>query len=455
MNKKLDLTQGPIVGTLTKLALPIMGSAFIQMAYNLFDMFTVGKLGYKSVAAVGTASFYIMISFSLVILTRVGAEVHVAQSLGRKDNEAASKYATGALQLALFSAVLYMILGFIFQDNLIAFFNLNDGGVINLAKEYLTIMIFSIPIMFLTVIMTGLLNAGGHSTIPFIASGIGLVVKILANAILVLELTGMTSLGVKGTAFSTIIAQTSTFLILLFFIVRSKTEYLHINIFRNINNDYRVNIWKLGLPAAVQNLIFTIISMIIGRIVAIAGVEAVSVQRIGAQIESVSWMTANGFSTALSAFIGQNYGAKKSERMIKGFYSGSIIVAGMGLFATGLLMIFPRQLFTIFIPEPEHVVQMGISYLFILGISQFFQSLEISTNGAFNGVGKTQIPSIIGIILQVARIPAALLLMKTALGIDGVWWAISMSTVLKGTIGIIAFYFMVIKKLKKESEKNV
>lgn len=454
MKKKFDLTQGPILETLTKLALPIMGSAFIQMAYNLFDMYTVGNLGYKSIAAVGTASFYVMISFSIIILTRIGAEVHVAQSLGRKDIHAAKRYTVAALQLAVFFAVLYMILGILFQNSLIGFFNLNDALVINLAKEYLTIMIFAMPFMFLNNIMTGLFNAGGLSSFPFVASFIGLIVKILSNIFLVLGAFSIPSLGVRGAAIGTIIAQVATFLILVFLMIKNKTEYLRVNVFKGSEMAYKLNILKLGAPAALQNFIFTFISMFIGRIVAVAGVEAVSVQRIGAQIESVSWMTANGFATALSAFVGQNYGAKKYDRLKAGFFTGTKIVAGIGLFATLLLMLMPRQLFMIFVKEPEFVIKMGIDYLIILGISQFFQSLEISTNGAFNGVGKTHIPSIIGIIFQTARIPAALLLMKTTLGINGVWWAISISTVFKGTIGVLTFYFLVIRRINHKEELN-
>lgn len=448
MSKKFDLTKGPIFSTLTKLALPIMGSAFIQMAYNLFDMYCVGNLGYKSVAAVGTASFYIMLSFSIVILTRIGAEVHVAQSLGRKDIESAKTYSTTALQLALITALIYAVLGFIFQNQLIGFFKLNDPSVIELAKQYLTIIILSIPFLFLNNIMTGLFNAGGLSHLPFYGALFGLIVKIIANIFFVLGFGNFFNLGVKGAALGTVVAQIATFLILLVLLIINKTEYLQVNVFRPLNTLYAKNIMKLGFPAAIQNFIFTLISMVIGRIVAVAGVEAVSVQRIGAQIESVSWMTASGFSTALSAFVGQNFGAKKYDRLVEGFIVGTKIVAGIGLFATLLLMLLPRQLFTIFIDKPEYVVNMGVSYLIILGISQFFQSLEISTNGAFNGVGKTHIPSIIGIILQGARIPAALILMKTALGINGVWWAISMSTVLKGIIGLIVFYILVIKKIK-------
>ncbi len=83
MGEKVNLTHGHIGATLTKLALPIMGTSFVQMTYNLTDMFWVGKLGSNSVAAVGTAGFFAWFSFSLILLSKVGAEVFVAQHLGK------------------------------------------------------------------------------------------------------------------------------------------------------------------------------------------------------------------------------------------------------------------------------------------------------------------------------------------------------------------------------------
>lgn len=447
--KKLDLTEGSIIGKLTKLALPIMGSSFILMAYNLFDMKFVGNLGYKAAAAVGSAGFFTMLSQALMTLCRVGSEVLVAQNLGRKDEKLARSYGSAAIQMTIILALLYAIAGYFLRYGFIGFFNLKDPEVIDIAIRYLTGLLFTIPLMFVNFVLVGIFNAGGYTSVPFMGNVAGVIVKIFSSYFLIYGGFGFKGIGVMGSVFGTILSGIVTFLILTGYLKSKKDEYLKINLLERSGFREMRYIARLGGPMALQSLIFSLISIFIGRIVSSAGVEAISVQRIGAQIESVSWMTASGFSSALSTFTGQNFGAGKNDRVVRGFYNGMMIVGGIGIFATILLMVFPRGLFTIFIREPEYVVKMGISYLVILGISQFFQSLEIATNGAFSGVGLTNIPATYTIILQILRIPAALILMRTSLGISGIWWAISMSTVLKGITGVIMYEYLVISKLKR------
>lgn len=448
MQKKIDLTEGNILSTLTRLALPIMGSSFIQMAYNLFDMKFVGSISYKAVTAVGTATFFLMLSQGLIMLCRVGAEVHVAQSLGKGDEKGAAIYADTAMKLALILGISYSLLGYVFRAEFIDFFQIADQEVVRMAVEYMSIMVISLPILFVNFLLIGIFNAGGYSDVPFLANAAGVVVKISMSWSLINGAFGLPALGVRGSALATILAQTTTFIILFFFLKNRKDEYLQFRLFSPFRREYAARIIQVGGPAALQSFVFSLISTYIGRIVSNASVMAASVQRIGAQIESVSWMTSSGFATALSAFTGQNYGAGRYDRVVSGFTKGTIIVGGIGVFSTLLLMLLPRQLFTIFIREPEEVVQMGIAYLVILGISQLFQSLEISTGGAFNGLGLTLIPSLINIFFQALRIPAAYYLMNTSLGINGIWWAITLSTVFKGIVGVLIFYILVIRKLK-------
>ncbi len=449
MQRKNDLTQGNIMTTLTRLALPIMGSSFIQMAYNLFDMRFVGSIGYKAVTAVGTATFFMMLSQGLIMLCRVGGEVHVAQSLGKKDDRSAQIYAVTALKLVLVLGILYSLAGFLLRQEFIAFFQMDDAEVVSMAEAYLGIMVLALPIMFVNFVLIGIFNAGGYSDVPFLANAAGVVVKISMSYSLINGSFGLPALGVRGSAFSTVLAQSTTLILLLIFLKNRKDEYLQFSLRTPFRRDYAWQIMRVGGPAAIQSFVFSLISTIIGRIVSDASVMAASVQRIGAQIESVSWMTTSGFATALSAFSGQNYGAGRNDRVIEGFYKGTLIVVGIGIFSTALLMLLPRQLFTLFINDPEEVVQMGVSYLIILGISQLFQAVEISTGGAFNGLGLTKYPSIVNIFFQALRIPVALYLMKTSLGINGIWWAISLSTVFKGIVGLILFYFIAIRKLRR------
>ena len=177
------------------------------------------------------------------------------------------------------------------------------------------------------------------------------------------------------------------------------------------------------------------------------GPVAVAVQKVGSQIESISWMTAEGLSSSLSSFIGQNYGAKKFDRVNKGFKLTLILAIILGFINTLILVFLGKQVFTIFIQE-EMAIKEGTIYLKILGYSQLFMCIEIITSGAFKGLGKTSIPSIISIIFTGLRVQTAYLISNPRLlGLTGVWWSITISSIIKGIL--MLGVFLVMKRKKK------
>ena len=212
---------------------------------------------------------------------------------------------------------------------------------------------------------------------------------------------------------------------------------------------------KWGTPTALQNCLFSVFGMIIGRMIATFGPTPIAVQKVGSQIESLSWMTAGGFSSALTAFIGQNYGAGRSDRVIEGYKKTLMMSSILGILATVLLVFFGQPLFKIFSSEQE-VIKQGGEYLKILGYSQIFMCIEITTAGAYFGLGRTLAPSLISIIFTGLRIPAAMILSNSnLLGLNGVWWSISMSSVFKGVILISMFIFIVVIPMRRKYNKIV
>ncbi len=119
-------------------------------------------------------------------------------------------------------------------------------------------------------------------------------------------------------------------------------------------------------------------------------------------------------------------------------------------FTTVMLVVFPEPLFRIFIQE-EDVLQSGVSYLRIMGYSQILMCLEITASGAFQGLGRPMPPTLAGIIGNAARIPMALLLSATALGLDGVWWSISISSIAKGLV-VFAWFVVVLRRYLRSEE---
>ena len=126
MKKRVDLVSGNIIGTLITLSLPILGTSFIQMAYNLVDMIWIGKAGSAAVAAIGTAGFFSWFGNSLVLITKTGAEVGVSQSIGKNDECERNSYIYSSITLALIMAIVYTVILILFKKELIGFFNLGD-----------------------------------------------------------------------------------------------------------------------------------------------------------------------------------------------------------------------------------------------------------------------------------------------------------------------------------------
>lgn len=138
-SKSIDLTSGPILKTLSELALPIMASSLLGTAYNITDMAWIGLLGSKAVAGVGVGGMYVWLSQGLVALPRMGGQVNTAQSCGRKDYKEARSYAASALQMTILFGLLFSAASIIFLDPLIGFFNLTDPEAYSSARSYMLI----------------------------------------------------------------------------------------------------------------------------------------------------------------------------------------------------------------------------------------------------------------------------------------------------------------------------
>lgn len=455
MKERIDLTEGRIADKLVKLALPIMATSFIQMAYNLTDMLWVGRIGSSAVAAVGTAGFFSQLAVALAMVSKVGAEIKVAQSLGRKDEKSAKKYITAAFQMIICISILMGSIILAFKSNFIGFFELESKEVVLMAESYLSVIAMGMIITNLIPVFTAIFNGAGNSKIPFIINTVGLLANMILDPLLIFGFGPVPKLGVIGAAIATITAQAIVVGCFVLTMIRSNEKYLKINLLSKMDFESVKSLCKLGLPAGIQTALFTVFSILIAKIIAGWGEVPIAAQKVGCQIEAITWMTAGGFSTALSSFVGQNYGAGKFDRIKKG-YKATIIIAGVvGIFATLLLVIGGEWIFSLFINEPKAIL-VGKDYLRIMGYTQLFMCLEITTVGVFNGLGRTTIPATISVILTGVRIPIALVLSKPELlGLNGVWWSISISMVLKGVTIVSILWYLVRKKNLLHSKKEV
>lgn len=448
MQKNVDLLHGPVLPALTKLALPIMATSLIQMAYNLTDMIWIGKLGSNAVAAVGAAGMYMWLSNGLTSLAKMGGQVNTGYALGSGDHKEAAGYIENTLRFAAILGLLFGVVCLLFSVPLIGFFHLNSIQVIADARIYLQITCGLVVFSFLNQSFTGIFTALGNSRAAFLATTSGLVVNIILDPVLIFGIGPFPRMRIMGAAIATVFAQAIVTITFLGFAAKDRLIFPKVHYLGKLDKKYLASIIKIGLPTSLQSMLFTGISMIIARLVAGYGDAAVAVQKVGSQIESISWMTADGFAAAVNSFIAQNHGAGNRERIRKGYTHAMGIVLIWGVFCTLLLIFCPGPIFKIFITE-ANVIPMGIDYLMILGVSQLFMSVEITTAGAFSGYGRTVPPSIISIVFTSLRIPMALVLVKTTLALNGIWWSITISSIFKGILLFIWFLIFLRKEMKK------
>ena len=446
MNQNIDLLHGKILPSLTALALPIMATSLVQTAYNLTDMAWIGQVGSDAVAAVGAAGMYMWLSSGLVTIARMGGQIKAAHAIGEGNKEAAGFYAGGALQFTLFLAVLFALMVNLFAWELIGFLGLSNPAVIADAVRYLRITCGLIIFPFMNQTLTGLYTAAGNSRTPFMANCIGMGVNMVLDPVLILGLGPFPRLEAIGAAIATVTAQGMVMLVLLYFRKSDPVLFLHVRLMKRVPAKFLAAIIKIGVPSGFQSMVYCLISMILTRFVAVWGDAAVAVLRVGSQIESISWMAAEGFGSAINAFIGQNYGGKKYGRVRRGYLTAAVIIGVWGVFTTALLVFGSRPIFSLFIRE-EQVIPLGMSYLQVLGVSQFFMCIELMTVGALSGLGKTFQCSVITVILTSARIPLAMVLGQV-LGLEGIWWAFSLSSIVKGVVFFL-YYLGELKGLER------
>ena len=442
---KFDLTQGPILNRLIAISLPIMATSFMQMAFNLADMFWLSRLSDGAVAAAGTAGMYLWLSMAFIFIGRMGAEIGVSQMKGKGDEAAARKYAQNALAVAAVLGIVYAVAVVIFRGPLIAFFNIGDAQVVLEAEQYLAFTAIALPFIFVHHVITGCFNGFGNTRLPFYINSFGLALNIAITPIFIFAL----NMGIIGAAIGTIIASVVNFVLKILALKFYKNRpFETFRLFKKPGKTYIRQIFKWGVPVAVESALFTFLFMVVSRRVADFGVGALAAQRVGGQVESLSWMMAGGFASAVTAFMGQNFGAKKYGRLRSCYKISIAAMAIYGVFITFILFFLANPLIAIFLDDPESII-MGGNYLRIFALTQVLSCMEGVAVGSFRGRGLTMKPTIVSVTSNVLRVIFAYALSATTLGLDGIWIGIAISVVIRG-VWLLTWHHINAKKLQHQ-----
>ncbi|MCK4552041.1 MAG: MATE family efflux transporter [Tenericutes bacterium] len=453
MKKIYNLTEGSILKKLLLVALPVLLTSVAQIVYNLTDMFWIGRVDgigldeSAAISAIGTSSYFPWLAFGFIMIAKIGTSVKIGHSVGENKPHDIDVYASSGLSLQLVLGISLSVLILLFNKQFLGIFNIQDQLIVTYALTYLPIIGGFIFIQFLNNGFMSINEGLGQTKHNLIILAIGLSLNIALDPILILVFKW----GMTGAAIATVFAQGVTLILFYVFYKRNNPDIKLFNL-KNLNFKAIKNILRIGIPVGIHSLLFTCISIYIATKVYLFGGDVVSAHRIGTQAEQLTWMIGGGFQTAITVFVGQNFGARQFKRIRKGILYISLILIPYSISVAALLFFNSEWLMRVFVDDPL-VINPGIIYLKIISLSQIFMMFEAVGAGLFNGLGKSYIPSINGVFGNLLRIPLVLVLINTMDEL-GIWWSVNISSIFKGTILILASV-IILFRLNKLEFKNL
>lgn len=433
---KIDLTTGNELTVISRLSLPLIGSSLLQFLYNFIDMFFVGGLGSNAIAAVGSASFFINLGYAVQALIVMGGGIKIAHAMGARNEKECSAYIGSSLFLNIIIGVITLIILVFFGNHLLSFLELNSHEVQGIAYQYLVISAMMLFFSYFNTFFIRMFSSFGNNKQSFYISGFGLILNIILDPIFIYVFNW----GVAGAAIATLLSQIIMFLL---FVYIAREVLWNRDILKTSLGQWG-DIIQLGLPISLQRVLFTTISILLAKIIASYGTDAIAAQKIGLQMESITYIVMGSLSGAVSSFIGQNFGAKQFKRILKGYRMSLVLGSTYALMTSLLFIFFSEPLAQLFTGDSE-TITMTSHYLIIIGLSQIFMAMEIIATGVYSGIGLPKIPAVISIVFTGLRIPLAYFL-TPILGLNGVWLSIAISSILKGIISIFLFQIIYLRR---------
>jgi len=390
-----------------------MLTSLMQTAQNLISMMYMALVDRplyaaegitRYVAAVGVASPFMWLAMAFMVGGRIGTEIGVSQSMGRKDVQGAMKYAQNGFMLALFLGIVYCIAVFFLRYQLLDLFAM-DGrrDVTEAALQYIQIAVLGLPFMFVHFLITGVYSGYGNTKLPFYINVGAMLVNIAVTPIFIFVF----DMGIQGAALGLVTANVFNAVIKIWAMTMyGKRPFEKFRLFGRVAWDKIRQILKWSIPVAAESFIFTMMFMLVALLVVEFGPYAVAGQNVGIQIESLAFMVGAGFSSALTAFVGQNYAAKKWTRLREARRLGMTAMACYGAFVTVVLFVFARPLVGLIL-NSQYEIDVAVSYLRTLALCQILFCMDGVAIGFFRGRGKTTRPSVVIISSGIFRVAIA------------------------------------------------
>lgn len=424
----------PIPKLLFTIAFPIIISMTIQALYNIIDSIFVAKISEEALTAVSLVFPIQSLMISVAVGTGVAINALISRFLGQKELELCNKIAKNGIFLSILNFVAFAIIGIIFSK---IFFNIQtDNTVIaNYGTQYMQIVTICSIGMFTQLTFERFLQSTGQTVLSMSTQGIGAIINIILDPILIFGLFGFPRLEVVGAALATVIGQSCGALLGLI-LVKKRVSQFSISL-RGFKPDLKSikTIYQIGFPAILMQSIGSVMVFGLNTILMMFSTTATAVFGIYFKLQSFVYMPIFGISNGFLSITAYNYGARHKDRIIKLHkltISVAIVVMSLG---TAMFMLLPNQLLSLFEASSE-MLEMGHSALQIISLSFVFAGFSIITSSLCQALGKAHYSLLLSLFRQlVIVLPCAFVLSKF-IGLNGVWYSIVIAEIISFFISL-------------------
>jgi len=405
-----DLTQGPITGHLLGMAAFIGVSLIFQTMYFIVDLYFVARLGSAAIAGVSAAGNVFFLALAASQLIAIGVMATVAQAVGKKHEAEANLFSDQALSMSLLFGTVMLILGYAFGGAGVDALTAN-AETATAGRAYLFAFLPSLALMFPASAMTSALRGAGVTMPTMVLQTATIILNAILAPVLIAGWGTGVALGVAGAGWASSIASVVGIIGLVAMFPRVQT-YLrfHAGMLRPKFDAWRRLIF-IGLPTSLEFLMMFIIFIVIYFVIRDFGAEAQAGFGIGGRIMQSIFLPAMAVAFAAAPIAGQNFGAKRYDRVRETFRITALISVGIMLTLTALCHIDPSLLARPFTNDPA-VLQISNDYLQIVSWNFAFSGLVMAAGSMFQGMGDTR-PSLISSATRMLTFVAPVLWMST------------------------------------------
>lgn len=435
-----SLTEGSIFGALVQLSVPIVLANVLQVAYQLTDMYWVGKLSEKASAAVALS---FPITFLMVAVgsgLAIAGSVLIAQYMGRGEERAMNHVTAQTLLMVMAISIILSTGGYFLSGPIMRFMGA-EPDVLPLAVQFIQITFIGFIFVFGFFVYQSLMRGLGVVRVPLVIVLITVLLNFALDPFFIYGWGPIPAMGVGGAAMATLSTQALASVIGFVLLFTGKHGL------RPKLSDFRPDwgviykTFKLGLPASVDQGTRALNYTLMTQLVANFGTVAVAAYGIGTRILTFVVIPAMGLSMATTTLVAQNLGAGKLDRAEETNLMANMLSFFMPTAGGVLLFLFATPLATMFVPSSPAAIAESARFIRIIALPLGFVGVQFTINGTLRGAGNTLAAMVLTIVAAwVLQFPLAYVLSQhTSLGLDGIWWSNPISQILAAVVSVVWF----------------